>query len=277
MAVLLALASAMVYGVADYCGGRATRHASAFAVTAFGQAVSLVLLLAVLPVLGDPSPPLADWAWGAGGGVAGAIGLLAFYHALSRGSMSVIAPTTAVVSVSIPVAVGLLLGERPGATALVGIGVAMLAIVLVSGAFRPSASPTPARIAALAVFGGVGFGLIFVFFERTSEASGLWPLVAARFASVPLVLTAASALRQPLGVARVWGIALACGVLDMSANVLYLLATREGLLTIVSVITALYPVSTVALAFGLDRERVSRSQAAGMAMALAALAMVSLG
>ena len=113
-----------MYGVADYCGGRATREASAFAVTAFGQSVSLALLLVVLPVLGDPSPPLADWLWGAGAGIGGAIGLLAFYHALSKGSMTVVAPTTAVVSVSIPVAVGLALGERPGAVALIGIGVA---------------------------------------------------------------------------------------------------------------------------------------------------------
>ncbi len=276
MAVLLALASAAVYGVADYCGGRATREASAFAVTAFGQSVSLALLLVILPVLGDPSPPLADWLWGAGAGAAGAIGLLAFYHALSKGSMSVVAPTTAVVSVSIPVAVGLALGERPGAVALIGIGVAVMAIVLVSGALLGSAIPTPPRITAFAVLGGLGFGLIFVFFERTSDASGLWPLVAARLASIPLVVTAALAFRQPLGVGRAWPIALASGALDMTANVLYLLATRAGLLTIVAVVTALYPVSTVALAFGLDGERVSRSQGVGMVLALAALAMVSL-
>ena len=205
MAVLLALASAAVYGVADYCGGRATREASAFAVTAFGQAVSLALLLVILPVLGDPSPPLADWGWGAGAGIGGAIGLLAFYHALSKGSMSVVAPTTAVVSVSIPVAVGLALGERPGAVALIGIGVAIMAIVLVSGALLGSAIPTPPRITAFAVLGGLGFGLIFVFFERTSDASGLWPLVAARLASIPLVVTGGgrvpSAARRRPGVA----------------------------------------------------------------------------
>ena len=277
MAVLLALASAVVYGVADYCGGRATRQASAFAVTAFGQSVSLVLLLVLLPVLGDPAPPLADWGWGAGAGIAGAIGLLAFYYALSQGSMSVVAPTTAVVSVSIPVAVGLALGERPGTTALIGIGVAILAIILVSGALQGSAAPTSARITAFAVLGGLGFGLIFVFFDRTSDTSGLWPLVAARLASVPLVVTAAYAFRQPLGVGLVWRVALASGALDMTANVLYLLATREGLLTIVAVVAALYPVSTVTLAFALDGERVNRSQAVGMALALAALAMVSLG
>jgi len=276
--VLLALASAIVYGVADYCGGRATRGASAFAVTACGQAVSLLLLLLVLPVLGDPVPPLGDWGWGAGAGVAGATGLLCFYHALSRGAMSVVAPTTAVVSVSIPVAVGLILGERPGAMALVGIVVAMIAIVLVSGAVMPAAHPTPRPIIWLAVLGGVGFGLIFVFLDRTSDDSGLWPLLAARVASVPVVVVAALALRQPLRLpGPAVAITLASGVLDMSANVLYLLATREGLLTVVAVVTALYPVSTVALAFGIDRERVTRSQAAGMAMAVAALAMVSLG
>ena len=276
--MLLALASAVVYGVADYCGGRATRRASTFAVTACGQAVSLVPLLAVLPVLGDPVPPLGDWGWGAGAGVAGATGLLCFYHALSRGAMSVVAPTTAVVSVSIPVAVGLILGERPGATALVGIVVAMAAIILVSGAVTPAAHATPRRILWLAVLGGVGFGMIFVMLDRTGDSSGLWPLLAARVASVPVVVAAGLAFRQQLRLPRpAVGITVVSGVLDMSANVFFLLATREGLLTVVSVVAALYPVSTVALAFGIDRERVTRSQAAGMAMAVAALAMVSLG
>jgi drug/metabolite transporter (DMT)-like permease len=278
VAVALALASAIVYGVADYCGGRATRYATTFAVTLVGQAASLVLLICAVMILRDSLPPASDLWWGAGGGAAGVIGILAFYQALSTGSMSVVAPVTAVISALLPVAVGLLDGERPGVIALLGVAVAVVAIALVSGAGGGGHIVVAPRVLALAAIGGVGFGVIFVFLARTSDDAGLWPLVSARVVSVSVILLVAPLIGGSFRLPRdVLPIALVSGVLDMAANVFYLYSTRHGLLTIVAVVGAMYPASTVCLAIGIDHERVRRSQAVGLGLAALALALVALG
>jgi drug/metabolite transporter (DMT)-like permease len=130
----------------------------------------------------------------------------------------------------------------------------------------------------LAVAAGLGFGFIFIAFARTADDSGLWPLVAARVSSLPVVALIVAVTRPGRGAIRpvVWLI-VASGVLDMAANLFYLEASHRGLLSIVAVISAMYPVTTVCLAFGLDHERVSRTQAVGLACAATALALVSLG
>ena len=213
------------------------------------------------------------------GGAAGGLALTAFYRALSSGAMTVVAPVTAIVSAVVPVVVGLLMGERPSGTALVGIVVACLAVALVSGAIGVRHQETPFSTLVLAAAAGVGFGFIFVALARTADDSGLWPLVSARAASLPVVGDRGRLQLDPgRGALRamIW-LVLASGVLDMAANLFYLEASHRGLLSIVAVISSMYPVATVCLAFGLDHERVSKSQAVGLAFAASALALVSLG
>lgn len=278
MAIVLALASALVYGVADYCGGKATRRASAFGVTLLGQTVSLALLLVIVPALGDAVPGWHDWAWGAAGGVCGALGLLAFYHALAHGSMTIVAPTTAVVSAVLPVLVGFFEGERPGLVATAGIVVACCAIALVSGASKHPDHNMPRSILLLSIGAGFGFGMIFVALAKTTPTSGLWPLIPARLVSIPTILIAAGVGRQALRVPRkVVLLGVVSGVCDMSANALYIVARRHGLLTVVAVLSAMYPVSTVVLAAGIDKERMTRTQLLGLVLAVAALALVAVG
>jgi drug/metabolite transporter (DMT)-like permease len=278
MPVLLAFATALVYGVADYCGGRATRSATSVAVTLAGQSVSLVGLLVLVPLLGDPVPAGGDWAWGAGAGLAGVLALVCFYHALSAGAMTVVAPVTAVVSVVVPVIVGLAQGERPGVSAYVGAAVAVAGVALVSGAFGGHDRVTPAPIVALAALAGVGFGLVFVFLAHTGDDAGLWPLLAARLVSVPAVLLLALLTRRSLALpSPAPAPAFASGLLDMTANALYLAAARSGLLTIVAVVASLYPASTVVLATTIDRERLARPQVVGLGLCLVALVLVTLG
>lgn len=278
MAILLAALCAVTYGLADYSGGRATRSVASAVVTVLGQATSLVLVVAGLLIIGTPMASAHDLWWGAGGGVAGGFALIAFYSALSRGTMTVVAPTTAVVSAVLPVIVGLSLGERPSGTALVGIVVACLAVALVSGAIGTRRQPTALSTVVLAAAAGVGFGFIFIAFARTADDSGLWPLLSARAASIPVVAIVVLVTRPGRGGLRsVLWLVLASGVLDMGANLFYLEASHRGLLSIVAVISSMYPVSTVCLAFGLDHERVSKSQAAGLAFAATALVLVSLG
>jgi drug/metabolite transporter (DMT)-like permease len=278
VAILLAALCAATYGVADYCGGRAARSLASTIVTLIGQATSLVLVVGGVIVLGTPVASAHDLWWGAAGGAAGGIALIAFYTALSRGAMTVVAPTTAIVSAVFPVIVGLWLGERPSSTALVGIVVACWAVALVSGVIGSRHQHTQVATIVLAALAGVGFGFIFIAFARTADDSGMWPLVAARTASLPVIAVVVAATRPGRGgLKKVIVIVIASGVLDMAANLFYLEASHRGLLSIVAVISSMYPVSTVCLAFGLDHERVSRTQAAGLVCAATALALVSPG
>ncbi|MEO7369716.1 MAG: EamA family transporter [Ilumatobacteraceae bacterium] len=278
MAILLAALCAVNYGLADYCGGRASRSVASTVVTLLGQATSLVLVLGGVLLIGTPLASSHDLWWGAAGGATGGLALCAFYLALSRGAMTVVAPTTAVVSAALPVIVGLCMGERPSIAALIGILVACFAVALVSGAIGERHQHTRVSTLVLAAVAGLGFGFIFIAFARTAGDSGLWPLVAARASSVPVVLVVVGATRPGRGALRsmIW-LVLASGVLDMAANLFYLEASHRGLLSIVAVISSMYPVATVCLAFGIDHERVNRSQALGLAFAATALALVSLG
>jgi drug/metabolite transporter (DMT)-like permease len=278
VSIALALCAAVVYGAGDYCGGRAARDASALSVTLSGQATSLVLLAAMLPVLGDPFPACRDLGFGAAGGLCGTGGLICLYYGLSHGSMTVVAPTAGVVSVAVPVVWGLVSGERPGTVALAGLVAAAVAVALIGGVLAGRAQRTPRRIVAITLVAGLGFGFIFVFLDNTSGDSGLWPLLAARSATVPAVATLGIALRAPLAVARpAQPLAAASGVLDMLANVFYLMATRRGLLSIAAAVTGMYPASTIVLATTIDGERMARTQLAGLSIAAAALVMITFG
>lgn len=277
MPVLLALGSALVYGVGDYFGGRASRHQASVVVAALGQMVSLILVVAAVIAMGTPAPPSATWWWSAFGGVVGALGIAGLYHGFAHGEISVVAPTSAVVGAAVPVVVGLAVGERPSVLALVGIVIAVTAVALVSGAVGTHQHNTPPRIVALAVGVGACFGLLFVALDRTDSESGMWPLVIARVASVPMLLALAGLTRaRPVRHRGSLQLAVVAGTFDMGANVLYLLAARGGMLAIVAVVASLYPASTVALAFTIDKERLTRWQALGLAAAALALVLVSL-
>jgi uncharacterized membrane protein len=278
VAVVLALASAVVYGAADFLGGLASRKTSVFGVVALSQLVGLAALLALLPWLGGPVGA-DDLAWGAAAGLAGAAGLVLFFRTLARGVMSVIAPVTAVTAAAVPVLVGLLGGDRIGPWAAAGIVLALAAVVLVSAEGGLSALRT-ARPATLAPALGAGsaFGLFFVLLDRTSGDSGLTPLVTARLASVGLVVVLALAARQSVRVTRpALPLVAVSGVGDMTANALFLLATQaDGQLAITGVLASLYPVSTVVLAQLLLRERLVGAQVAGLGTAVAAVVLITL-
>ncbi|WP_409332349.1 EamA family transporter [Trujillonella humicola] len=277
MAVVLALASAVVYGTADFLGGLASRRATVPAVVALSQAAGLVALLLLLPWLGGPVTG-ADLLWGAGAGVAGATGLLVFFRALAGGVMSVVAPTTAVTAAAVPVLVGVATGDRIGVPAGLGILLALVAVALVSAEEGLDALRA-ARPAALlpALLAGLAFGCFFVLLDRTGEDSGLTPLVTARVASIGLVVLVAAAGRRPLRPPRAaLPLVLVSGVLDMAANALFLLATQApGQLAVTGVLASLYPVSTVVLAQVVLRERLAPAQVAGLAAAAVAVVLIT--
>jgi drug/metabolite transporter (DMT)-like permease len=276
MTIALALACAAVFGVADYSGGRAARTAPSVVVTLIGQVASAALALVAVALIGTALPPTDDVMWGAAAGVAGAIALASFYFARSHGAMTVVAPITAVTSAALPVAFGLARGERPGGFAYAGMVIATIAIALACGAIGRRAERTDRTTIVFALVAGVGFAGILVALGETDEASGIWPLVAARLTSIAIVGGFVAATGTAVrGVGPTWKLASLAGVLDITANVLYLLAVQRGLLSVVVVVVALYPVSTLCLAFSLDKERVTGSQAIGIGLALGALVLVS--
>ena len=283
MVYLLALASAAVYGAADFLGGLASRRTNTIAIVIVSQLAGMILLAIVLPLLPAGAPSAQDLMWGGVAGLAGGSGVALLYRALAVGTMGVVAPTTAVLAVMIPVAASVILGERPAARALAGIALALVAIVLVSQqpdqarshARRGSAGVAlPAGI-GLALMSGVAIGLFFLALARTSASAGLWPLMAARLASVTLfggiALATARSLRMAAPVATM---AVGGGALDMLANALYLIASRIGPLSVVVTLASLYPASTVALARLVLGERLSSWQIAGIVCALVAVVLI---
>jgi uncharacterized membrane protein len=277
MTIIFALSAALFYGVADYSGSRASRFANSASITFFGQAAAFVGIGVFLAIVQTPVMPLESWLWTTGGGFGGALALVAFYKAMSLGSMTVIAPITAVIGLSVPVFAGVLSGERPSGSAWIGILLAIVAVALVADVLGKHDLPTPSRVIWMAVAAGLGFGMIFVCMGNASHDHGVWPLFGQRLVSVPTV--AAIALFQARRIfvpKKVILLSIAAGVLDTSANGLYLLATHSGMMSIVSVVVAMYPVATVFLAMTLDHERLHKSQGVGLALAVVSLALVSL-
>ena len=277
MDIVLALCAAAVYGVADYCGGRASRSVSAITVTFVGQSFGFALLLVLVLASGAPTPPASDWFWAGLGGIAGSTGLLMFYRAMGSGFMTTVAPVSAVTATAVPVFVGLATGERPGVLALVGIPFALVAIALVSDALGPRQRRAPASVVVMAFAAGSVFGSLFVILGHTHDGSGLWPVVAMRVTSVPYMFVVMRVMRRRAGEARAnLKVVAASGILDSTANALYLLAVREGLMSVVATINSFYPASTLLLATRVDRERIHRSQAVGLGFAAVALVLISL-
>jgi drug/metabolite transporter (DMT)-like permease len=266
-----------------------------------------LLLLLALPLLPDASPSRTDWFWGAVAGFAGSIGVGLLYRALAIGTMAVVAPTTAVCAVVIPVMAGVLAGERLGGWTIAGIGLAIVAIVLVSretplnketsvgrataphragvraGDPAPGAPGEPDKVRptgyvprgiGIAFLSGVAIGFFFLALARTSSAAGMWPLVASRSLSLVLFGAVGAAMGQLRMAAPTAKIALGAGVVDMAANAFYLTATRFGPLSVMVTLTSLYPASTVILARVVVGEHLSRIQMTGIVLALAAIVLI---
>lgn len=275
MLVVLALTSAAMYGAADFLGGLASRRASTIAIVVISQLAGLIALLLVLPLLPASSPVHSDWTWGAAAGVAGGVGVALLYRALAIGTMAVVAPITAVCAVTVPVAVSIALGERPATGTIAGIALALVSIVLISQQKTDAAIPARASGIGIAFASGVAIGLFFLALARTRSDAGLFPLVAARTVSFGLFAAFALATGRPLRMpSKVFTTAVAGGVLDMLANVLYLLASRHGPLSIVVTLSSLYPASTVLLARTVLGERLSAVQVAGIICAIGAVLLI---
>jgi drug/metabolite transporter (DMT)-like permease len=277
VAVFLGLLAAAFYGAGDFCGGLAARRTSIFAVTVVSQAAGLLLLAAALPAF--PSDVTTGMLlFGALAGVCGGIGIALLYHALSIGKMGVVSPITAVLAAAVPVLVGVARGEVLLIWQMAGIGIALIAIVLISLSHEPDGRLELSTAGVKeAIASGVMLGGFLTFLALAGKGGGLYPLLCARAASTLLLtLVALTAKRTMVPVRGTLPIILFAGALDMSANVLYVLATYAGYLSIVAVLTSLYPASTVFLARAVLGERLMAIQKTGVVLALIGVLLIAL-
>jgi uncharacterized membrane protein len=270
MSQVLALISAAMFGFADFVGGTATRRLSAWRVTAWSEILGVgVLALGFMVVPVDRVTP-ADLLWGAAAGVAGVIGLAILYSTLAAGTMTIVAPISGATAATVPVIVDVLSGTTLTTRQWVGIGLALAAVVLVG--FERSARTADRLLVGRAIAAGLLFGLFFIMFAQTSSASGLWPLVAARSATIPIAFAAAFFTRTAaLPPKRDLGILAFLGNLDMAANVAVALALQRGPLGVNAVLSSLYPAFTAVTAVAVHHERPDVQQSAGVVLALGAI------
>ena len=289
LTVLVGLSSALVFGAADFLGGLSSKRIGSLLATPIAAATGLVALLLAYPVLGGVWSTEAVLL-GALSGVAGAAAIGLLYACLAIGPMSILSPLTAVVSAIVPLTVGLVRGERLGAIGYVALGIALIAVVLVGfvpekGAVRPSAKGI-----LMAIGSGIAIGAFLIIIDATPDESGIVPLILNRGTNAALmfaVLGVVTVVALRRGGERLGGkgqgvvrrgilLAVVCGVVDVVANVGLLVGVRIGELSIMSVLTAMYPAGTIILAAVVLKERIAVVQYVGLVLAIAAGAMLAL-
>ncbi|HXC95942.1 MAG TPA: EamA family transporter [Edaphobacter sp.] len=286
---LLALAAAVLWGGGDFSGGMGVKHAggtmgAALRVILLSHSVSLAILLILVWWRGDAFPHGAPLIWGLVAGVTAGIALACFYVALSRGAMGASAALSGLLAAAIPAAVSVVQEGSPGWLRVAGFLVAGAAIWLIAAGENPEAKPADRGTVWLAVAGGVGFGIYFVALKFAGTAGVIWPMVTARMGSLTVcsLLVAGMALTSKRGGPKfrltrpVFVAAIGAVLLDTSGNLLFIEATRAGRLDVAAVLASLYPASTILLAAWTLHEKPTRRQGLGMAVAVAAVVMITI-
>jgi drug/metabolite transporter (DMT)-like permease len=275
----LALGAALAWGTADFLGGQTTRKLPVLGVLLVSQGFGLVVVGLAVAVGADNAPAIAELAYGVLAGLALALGLGALYQGMAVGVMSIVSPISAAGAV-VPIAFGLVRGERPSLVQGAGVAAALAGVVLIS---RDGERPSGARGRSTAGVGlglvaAAGFGAFFVGIDLAAGAGVLWATASQRTGVLAAVLVALAVVRSPLHVPRRLVVPLiSIGALDLAATLLFAAGTREGLTSLVSVIASLYPAGTIALAFLFLGERLDRVQQAGAAGVLAGVALIAGG
>jgi uncharacterized membrane protein len=292
--LVLALISGLSWGTADFVGGLMTKRLAPATVLVIGQSSGLVFTAALVTVLGEPMPEVRYLIYGGLGGIAGAIGLASLYKGLAVGRMSIVAPTAALAA-AVPVLVGFLQGDRPALVQIMGMAVAGAGVLLATRAPEPvvgtpaaagpvvgdpEAAPGRGSIAGIgyALLAALFLGLLVTSLDAAAAGSPFWGTLMVRATSVPLFAIAwcfRADRRRPTS-ANIW-VLVTVGLFDNGANVLFSIAAREGLLSLVAVLGSLYPVSTVLLARFILHERLVRPQVVGVTAAFVGVALIAIG
>ncbi len=275
LAITYGLASALTWGASDFSGGYASRKAAVLRVIFWSQLLGGALILFLALLFSSVIPPLDHLALGALAGIFGVLGLVALYMGLARGRMGIVAPISALVTAALPVAFSLLQEGLPSPSKLAGFAFALLAVWFLS--YNKTSPGFRFDELVLPVLAGIGFGLFFVLIDQGTTKSVLWPLAAARGASVSLVggfLLFSRTQGKTSG--KDLPFIFLAGVFDSLGNLFFALAANLGRLDVSAVLASLYPASTVLLAWLILKERLQRLQWAGVLSAAAGLVLISI-
>jgi drug/metabolite transporter (DMT)-like permease len=280
-AVVLALVAAAGYGLADFVGGMASRKINVYRVVTISYPVGLIGLFLLAPLAGG-SLHLDGVVYGVLGGALNGLAVVWFYAALASGPMSVVSPLTALLVAGLPLAIGMASGEHLGTIALIGVALAVVAVLLVSKEKKhPGQKLAFTKKVAWLTFGsGLAFALYFVVIRHAASDNGIWTLVVMRATAsvimIGMAFKAGQVVKPNFTTERAAvGLAVGAGVLDIVGNVGFVYAGRAGLLSIVAVLTSLYPAATVLLARLVLKERTGRVQQVGFALAAASVALIA--
>ena len=278
LSILFGLGSAATWGLGDFTGGLVSRRIGAYRASFYGEAVGLVLLLAGAAVFGELIPPGQALVWSTAAGAVGGLGMIILYRALAEGRMSIAGPISALMATLLPVIAGALTEGLTGGAKYAGFALALIAIWLVS---RDDQSPKQLHVhladLRLPLLAGACFGTYFILMHRGSQEATLWPVIASRAAGTALVLLFAAAKGQAgPPAAPVWPLVMLNATGDIGGNIFFVLAAQSGRLDVASVVSSLYPGMTVLLAATLLHERLTRPQWAGVAVALAAIVLMTI-
>ena len=278
LSIIYGLSAALGWGAADFTGGLAARRTGAYRTVLYGETIGLVFIIVALFVSREPLLDLAPLGMALFAGAIGTTGLLLLFHALESGKMSIATPVSALMAATLPVVAGTLLAGFPGLLTFLGFFLSLSAIWLISredgNHSRVLAHINDLRLPLLA---GIGFGTYFVLVHEAAQVSTYWTMLASRIGGVLIMVVFMLARRKTWRVSRdAWPLIALNGFLDIAGNGFYILASQVGRLDVSAVLSSLYPAATVLLAAILLKERVARSQAIGILLALIAIIFLTI-
>ena len=276
LSIIYGILSAATWGAGDFIGGLASKQTSPYRVLFLAEIAGMIPFTVLALLLREPMPPASDMLVGAGSSLIGLSGLLFLYRALASNQMTIAAPVSALFAALIPVIFGFFTLGVPSTTTLIGFVLAFAAVWLIS-----QTDMTNWRFSLwelrLALLSGFFFGLYFLTLHRATLNAFFWPLAAARFAGFLALGVYALVARQPaLPPRNIWGLSVVNGLLDIGGNAFYVLAAQTGRLDVAAVLSALYPASTVLLAWVFLKERITWLQTVGVLLAFIAIVLFTL-
>jgi len=277
LSIINGILSALSWGAGDFAGGLATRKLGPYRAVFFGDLLGLLLLLLINAFYRETMPSTSSLMLAGLAGMTGSVGLMILYYSMAHGKMSIAAPVSALFAAAIPVIVGALIQGLPTFVQVIGFGLALLAVWLISQGDTLNRLPLD-RLSDLRLpfLAGLGFGSYFILMHYATEgiSSTVWPMIASRFAATIMLFILVLVRRESFAVQRdAWGLLLTNATFDVGGNFFYLLALQSGRLDISAILSSLYPGTPVLLAWIILKERISRPQWAGIVVALLAIAL----
>lgn len=280
LSILFGLLAALGWGAGDFTGGIASRKTGAYRTVLYGEIIGIFVLFFVITLFGEPIPNIRSWMFAMLAGALGTMGLILLYHSMTLGLMSIAAPVSALLAAALPVFVGIFREGLPEWATFIGFGFTLFAVWMISqGEGGITDILSHLSDLKLPLLAGIGFGSYFVFMhEATNAGATVWPMVASRFGGLILITTYMLFTRSSWKVedSSAWPIIILNGILDISGNVFFILASQTGRLDVAAVLSSLFPGSTVLLAWIFLKERLTRSQWIGIGSALIAIVLMTI-